>query len=100
MALWRRRNVKDVRNGRLEHLFKIRKTFRNSKAFPQLFGHEQFLIADGYNPATGDTLDGMHMLVGNLATTNDGNAKHRFRWLRADDFPFRHSLPFYNFYPA
>ena len=77
MILGWSRNVNDIRSTRLQHFLQIGKAFRNAKALPQLLRHEQFPIANGYNPAIRNPMDGLHMLIGNFAATDDGDCQHR-----------------------
>src|SRR6266404_8201186 len=84
MTLWRSCNVNDVRGRRLQHFFQIGKAFRNAKAAPQLLRHEQFSIAQGNNFAIRNPVDGLHMLVGNLAATDYRDAKHSSRDQRSE----------------
>ena len=71
MALWRRCDVNHLRCGCSQQLADIRKALFNPKTFRQLLGHEQFAIADRYDFAIRDAANGVHMLVGNLAATDE-----------------------------
>src|SRR6266403_5347893 len=84
MTLWRSCNVNNVRANGLQHRFQIGKAFRNAKAAPQLLRHEQFSIAKGNNFAIRNPVDGLHMLVGNLAATDYRDAKHSSRDQRSE----------------
>jgi hypothetical protein len=73
MALGRGGDVDNVHRRRLQHFPQVGKTSGDSEAFTELFGHEEFTIADGNNAAIRDPMDGLDMLIGNFTTTNDGN---------------------------
>src|SRR5437868_7952816 len=70
MALWRGGDVNHIRRGRLQHLLRIGKTCRDPKAFPQLLCHQRFPIANRYNLAVRNAMNGLNMLVGTLSATN------------------------------
>jgi hypothetical protein len=53
----------------------IRKTCRNPKAFAKLPRHEQFPIANRYDFAIGNAMNRVHMLVSNLAATDDRDSQ-------------------------
>jgi hypothetical protein len=42
-----------------------------------LLGHERFPIAKSHNFAIKDAMDGMYVLVGDLATADNGDAQGR-----------------------
>src|SRR5262249_39029478 len=73
MAWWWSCNVDDVGGNDTQHFVYIRKTGRNSKAFPELFRHQRFLVANGHNSAIRNPLDCVYVLVRNLSATNDAN---------------------------
>jgi hypothetical protein len=59
----------------LQHFLQIGKTFPNAKALPQLLRHEQFPVAKGNNFAIRNPVDGLHVLVGNLAAADERDPK-------------------------
>ena len=63
----------DVWPGRLQHLAQLGKALSNAEAFPQLFRHSQFPIANGLKFAIRDPMNGMDMLVGDLAAPDNGD---------------------------
>jgi hypothetical protein len=65
--------VDDVWPGRLPHLAQVGKALSNAKAFTQLLRHEQFPIANGQKFAIRDPMNGMHMLIGDLAAADYGD---------------------------
>jgi hypothetical protein len=65
--------VDDAGGNGAQHFVYISKTRRDFEAFPELFRHQRFAIANGRNSAIGNTLDRVHMLVRNLTATNDGD---------------------------
>ena len=71
MTLWRRCDVNHLRCGRSQQLANIRKALFNPKTFRQLLGHEQFAIADRYDFAIRDAANGVHMIIGNIAATDE-----------------------------
>jgi hypothetical protein len=76
MALGRCGNVNNIRSRDAQHFLRIGKAFRDIETLGQLFGHEQFLIASGYNLAIRNAMDRRHMLVGNLAAPDDTDSWH------------------------
>jgi hypothetical protein len=76
MALGRSGNVNDIGGGRLQHFPQIGETLANAEALAKLPGHKRFPIANGNNLTIRNTMDGLHVLIGNLAATDYGNAKH------------------------
>ena len=74
MALRRRSNVDNIRLDQTKHFLHGRKAFRNTEPLAQLLGHEQLPIADRNDLAIRNPMDCMHMLIGNFAATDDGNA--------------------------
>lgn len=63
----------------------------DSKTFSQLLGHEQFAIADRYDFAIRDAADGVDMIIGNLAATDERDPQRRLqrsevRAQRSDSF--------------
>jgi hypothetical protein len=76
VALRRRSDVDDLWFRDAQHLANIRESLRNTEALAELRGHEQFPIAHRNNPAAGDPLNGLNMLIGNLAAADDGYAEH------------------------
>src|SRR5712664_2859693 len=75
MALGWCSNVNNVRTNGLQHLFQVGKTFRNAQALPELFGHQQFPIANSHDRAVRNPVDGPHMLISDLAAADYGDAE-------------------------
>jgi hypothetical protein len=89
MALGRSRNVHDIGTDDVQHFLQIRKAHSNPTALTQLLGHERFPIAKSDNFAVRNAVDGLHMLVGDLATADEGDAKHLLlRGQRSEDGSF------------
>src|SRR6266568_3541733 len=78
MTLWRRCNVDHLRPSSSEHFLQIRKAFGNVKALAQLFGHQQFPVADRNYPAISNSTNGGNVLICHLSTSDYGYAKHRY----------------------
>src|SRR5262245_48591038 len=86
MALWRGGNVHHVRRSGAKHLTQFGKALRNAETFTKLLRHEQFQIAKRHNAAIRNPADSMHMLIGDFAAPDYGDAKHLlFRCQRIKD---------------
>src|SRR5260370_12958980 len=75
MGLRRRRNVNYVVRNGYEHFCQIGKALRNSAALTKLLGHQRLLIAERDDPATGDAINGLHMLISNFPAARNGYTK-------------------------
>jgi hypothetical protein len=75
MGLRRRRNVNYVGRNGCEHFYHIGKALRNSATLTELLGHQQFPIAERDDPATGDAINGLHMLISNFPAAGNGYTK-------------------------
>ena len=80
MALGRSSNVNDIRAASSQHFRYIGKALRNVNALPQLLRHEQFPIAKGNNFAIRNPIDRVHMLVGDLAATDERDPQDARGW--------------------
>ena len=56
-----------------QHFTGIRVAVWDSKPFRQLPGHQHFPVAHRHHPAVRDARDRVHVLVGYLAATDEGN---------------------------
>src|SRR6266480_2508116 len=70
MTLWRRCNVDHLRLSTSEHFLQIRKAFGNVKALTQLFGHQQFSIAERDYSAIRNPSDSLHVLICHLSASD------------------------------
>lgn len=68
------RDVNDVRSSRFQHLIQIGKALGNAEAFAKLSRRQQFSIAQTYNPAIRNSMNRVHVLVGDFTAADDGNA--------------------------
>ena len=75
MALRRCRNVNDIRPGRLQHFRKIGEACSYPGPLPELFGHQQLAVADSDNFTTWNAMDGLDMLIGDLAAADKRHPK-------------------------
>ena len=76
VTLRRRGNVHDLRRRGRQQLLDLGKGTLDPKAFRQLLRHQQFAIADGDDAAPGDAVNGLNVLIGDLAAADDCDAEH------------------------
>ena len=65
--------MNDIWRSRLQHLSQAGEALANAEAFAKLPRHEQFPIAKSHDLAIRDAMDGLHVLVGDLSTTDYGD---------------------------
>src|SRR6266403_6146843 len=78
MTWWRGCNVDHLRLSTAEHFLHISKAFGNVKALAQLFGHEQFLVADRDYLAIRNPMNRANVLIRYLSAPNYSYTKHRY----------------------